>query len=463
MIEHVQQGPAPQRGHRRAAATGLAVGLVAASLGGCSTPTDEHPRNIIVLIGDGMGYNQVDLASLYQAGTSDSQVVVDGERPSASALPRTPTQPFERFDVRLAVSTYSVAGSYDGTLAWTDPAYVDRAPTDSAAAATALASGVKTYDAAIGVGPDKQPVELVTERAAAVGKATGVVTSVPFSHATPAGFATHEADRDSYRAITADYLASDLDVIMGAGHPFYDDDHRRVGEQYKYISTADWLALTTGDTPFTFLDDPSDLAALATAVDPPDRVFGVAQVASTLQERRTGDLQADPYAAPLNDVPSLATLARGALNVLGRDPDGLLLMVEGGAIDWAGHDNSAGRLIEEALAFDATVQAVVTWVEHESSWDETLVVVTADHETGHLTGPGPEGGWAPLTGTRGQVAANTWQSDEHTNSLVPLFARGAGAQQLVERADASDPVRGAYLDNTEVAQVVLDALGQPRG
>ena len=311
---------------------------------------------------------------------------------------------------------------------------------------------MKTYDAAIGVDADQQPVELVTERAAALGKATGLVTTVPVSHATPAGFGAHDVERDNYKAITNDYLGSDLDVVMGAGHPLYTDDHATAEAKYKYISKADWAALTSGATPFTFVDDATAFQELTVAADPPDRVFGVAQVATTLQERRSGDLAAAPYAVPFNEVPDLTTLTMGALNVLRQDPDGLFLMVEGGAIDWAGHDNSASRLIEEELAFYDTVQAVVDWVERESSWDETLLVVTADHESGHLSAPGSEAGWKALTGTKGQVPAHVWGSEDHTNSLVPLFAKGAGASALAARADSVDPVRGQYLDNTEVAQ-----------
>lgn len=436
-------------------ATVATCGVVAALPAGCGLAGEEAPRNVIIMIGDGMGFNQIDMASLYEWGTSNWQVSVDPMTRTATQQPRTSSQPFEQFDVQAAVSTFSVDGGYDPARAWSDDGYLDDAPTDSAAAATALASGVKTYDAGIGVGPDRQEVQLVTERAAELGKATGVVTSVPVSHATPGGFSAHDVERDNFHQIATDMLRSDVDVIIGAGHPLYDDDHRSAKPKYKYISKGSWKALTGSMTPFTFMETRADFEALAAAEDPPDRVFGVTQVATTLQARRSGDLAAAPYTDPANDVPDLATLARGALNVLGRDPDGLFLLIEGGAIDWACHDNSAGRLIEEELAFAEAVRAVSDWVEEESSWDETLVIVTADHETGHLMAPGSETGWRPLTGTRGQVPTHEWGSEKHTNSLVPLFAEGAGAQALAERADAIDPVRGQYLDNTDIGQVIL--------
>lgn len=105
------------------------------------------------------------------------------------------------------------------------------------------------------MGPDRQPVELITERAAALGKATGVVTSAPFSHATPAGFAAHDVERANFKAITSDCLASDLDVVMGAGHPLFSIDHTPATVDYKNISRSDWTALRTGATLFTFVED----------------------------------------------------------------------------------------------------------------------------------------------------------------------------------------------------------------
>lgn len=431
----------------------------AAAIPATAIPAAPHgPKNVIVLIGDGMSYNQLDLTSLYENGTANWQVAVDPVAGTLEHVPGTPAQVYESFDVQVGITTYSYFGGYEPSLAWSDFAYLNLKPTDSAAAATAMAAGVKTYDAAIGVDVDGSPVELVTERASSLGKATGVVTSVPYSHATPAGYAAHEASRNSYTAITDDYLASEIDVVFGAGHPMYTDSHSPRAARYQYVSASAWANLTTGATPFAFIEDKADFEDLAIAETTPERVFGVAQVASTLQQGRSGNAQATPYEVPLNDVPDLATLTRGALNILDEDADGLFLMVEGGAIDWAGHANQAGRMIEETREFNAAVEAVVDWVETESSWRDTLVIVTGDHETGYLTGPGSNPGWTPMTGVAGQVAALQWNSGNHTNTLLPLFAQGAGAKELERLADGVDPVRGAYLDNTDVANVLLTDL-----
>jgi alkaline phosphatase len=116
-------------------------------------------------------------------------------------------------------------------------------------------------------------------------------------------------------------------------------------------------------------------------------------------------------------------------------------------------------MIEETRSVLDTVAAVEDWVEANSSWDETLLVVTADHETGYLTGPGADPGWTPITGRAGTVPAVDWHTDDHTASLVPFYARGTGSAELAARATHHDPVRGRYLDNTALPKVVRALWG----
>ena len=204
-------------------------------------------------------------------------------------------------------------------------------------------------------------------------------------------------------------------------------------------------------------------------METPKRVFGLARAASTLQQSRTnGDPKAPPFTVPFNqDVPDLAEMTRGALNVLDNDPDGFFVMIEGGAIDWAGHANQSGRIIEEKIDFDKAIEAVINWVETKSSWNETLVMITGDHETGYLMGPGSgndsllaEGGinavWVPLASNgKGEEPGMEWHSGGHTNQLIPFYAKGAGSEIFDDYTDQSDPVRGRYIDNTEVAKVMF--------
>lgn len=316
-----------------AAAVG-ASGIAQAAPDPVKNPTKPQVKNVIVMISDGMGYNQKDAATLYQYG-------------------KTGTQIYESFPFQSAMSTYSV-GSYDPALAWSNFDYVKSRPTDSAAAATAMSTGVKTYDAAIGVDLNGSPLKHGFQLAEEKGKATGVITSVEFSHATPAGFVAHNVSRNNYEAIAQEMLLnSATDVIMSAGHPWFTDSGMpRTAPSYRYVGgQSTWDGIVAGTVAIADADgdgvaDPwalvqtraefQELMAGAT----PKRVAGVAQAATTLQQGRGGDRKAAPYVVPLNDnVPTLVEMTKAALNVLDNDPDGLALIIEGGAGDWAGHAN----------------------------------------------------------------------------------------------------------------------------
>jgi alkaline phosphatase len=426
-------------------------------------PAGKAPlaKNVILMISDGCGYNQIAATNYYTVGRANAQ-------------------PYEHFPVAVGMSTYSTGNGttplgYDPDLAWSDFNYVKSGATDSASAGTAMATGIKTYDAAIGMDTNRQPLFSVTERAEALGKATGVVTSVQFSHATPATFVAHNVSRNNYAQIAEEMImASAVDVIMGTGNPWFDDSGKvRATPSYQYVGGQTvWDALAAGTAgadangdgqadPWTLVETRDGFASLISGTTP-DRVLGVAQVGSTLQQSRSGDGQAAPWAVPLTEsVPTLAEMTAAALNILDNDPDGLFLMVEGGAVDWAGHANQLGRLIEEEVDFNNAVNAVIAWVTANSNWAETLVIVTGDHETGYLTGPASgttddQAVWNPIVNMgKGNLPLVQWNSGNHTNSLIPFFARGAAANIFKAMADECDPVRGNYLDNTELAQGIF--------
>lgn len=416
------------------------------------TTAAAGPKNVIVMIGDGMGFNQLDAASLYRHGTSFAQVKVDASSGRVVRAKSTPIPELAAFDVSLAARTIQRGGTYNPKRAWTEFGYVRSKPTDSAAAATAMVTGVKTYNGAIGVGPDRKSRKNLAEIAISTGRKAGVVSSVAFSHATPAAFSAHDTDRDDYRDIARDQLKSKLSVIMGAGHPWYTDNrNKRSQAKYTYLYKSDYKKLTSGRSGFRYLASKAAFDKLTTG-DAPDRVFGIARVASTLQQKRSG-VTSRPKASK-NPVPTLSTMTRGALNVLDADPDGLFLMVEGGAIDWANHSNQAGRLLEETSAFLDAISAVTKWVETNSSWEETLLIVTADHESGYLTGRGANPDWTMITGAAGSVPKLSWHSKAHTKQLVPLFARGAGAAEFTKAVIGTDPVRRGFVDNTSIFTIV---------
>lgn len=411
-------------------------------------------KNVIVMISDGCGYNQIAAADYYQYGKAGTQI-------------------YENFPVKLGMSTYSV-GSYNSKSAWENFNYVNNGPTDSAAAATAMSTGVKTYDSAIGVDFYGVPKKHISEYFEEQGKSTGVVTSVEFSHATPAGFVAHNVDRNNYEALANEMiLSSKTDVIMGAGNPLYDDNGKAAAKpSYKYVGGENtWNELVNGTLPVADADGdkiPNPWTLIQTKEEfqklqkgtTPKRVIGVPQVHSTLQQNRGGDQKADAYKVAFNqNVPSLAEMATGALNVLDNNKNGFFLMIEGGAIDWAGHANQSGRLIEEEVDFNKAVEAVNQWVTENSNWGETLLIVTGDHETGYLTGPSSNNEWKPVVNNgAGNMPGMQWNSGNHTNSLIPLFAKGDAARLLKKYADETDEVRGNYIDNTEIPKAILRAI-----
>lgn len=424
------------------------------------TPAPEEPasgpKNIIYMIGDGMGYNHVAATNLYETGQSRYLVESDEDGSNPVQLPGDPVQVFEHFNL-LSLATYQAGNSYEADRAWTDHNYINESYTDSAAAGTAMATGVKTANGMLGVDAAGTVLENASERAKEQGKAAGVVSSVPFSHATPAAWAAHNQSRNDYHGIASEMIDGDLDVIMGAGHPMYDNTNRPLAKaNYRYISAEDYWEVSSGATDWTYVESQDEFQALADGVVEGDtQYFGLAPVASTLQQGRAGT-SAAPYDVPMNNVVDLATMTTGALNVLGQYDDGFHLMVEAGAIDWTGHANDIYRNIEETQSFNAAIEAAVAWVEENSSWDETLLIVTADHETGYLSGADEDPNWNAMFGNVGEVPNVGWYSGNHTNQLVPFFFKGAGSEDIYARIDGTDPVRGDYIDNTLVADLTLN-------
>ncbi|MBK8167168.1 MAG: alkaline phosphatase [bacterium] len=444
------------------------LALVAATAAATDGPSGAMeapvvPRNIILMIADGCGYPHLQAGALWRDGAD--------RFPELAALP-----------VQLAVATFAEGGSYDGDTYWAKgPA--GQPTTDSAAAITALTTGQRTHNGRLAVTPDGAPLPTIVEAMERGGRSTGLVTSVPFAHATPAGCAVNNEDRDRYLEISRDLLTrSPLDVLMGAGHPDFDRQGFAVKmAEYRFVGGQDtWEGLRAGTTggdadgdgwpdPWRLLEDPEAVRALAAGEAPP-RVAVVARVRETLQQQRIGDRQAAPFAEPpLTGVPTLAEMTRGALNVLDDDPDGFFLMVEGGAIDWAGHNRQPGRLVEEVVGFVEAVGAVLAWVAAHGGWEHNLLLVTADHETGYLGGPAPATGPEPACLASlpleprgpGVPPGLRFNSGDHTNALVPLAAAGPGSTRLTAVAGDVDPVRGLWLPNVAIGVLLQDLADSP--
>ncbi|MBN8193635.1 alkaline phosphatase [Bacillus sp. NTK074B] len=242
--------------------------------------------------------------------------------------------------------------------------------TDSAAAATAMSGGVKTYNNAIAVDNDKSNVKTVLEQAKENGMSTGIVATSEITHATPASYGAHEESRKSEDAIANDYYDEmingkhKIDVMLGGGTDFFERDDRNIAEQFKkdgysYVKSAEELKK-----------------------DDHDQILGL-----------FAESGMDKMIDRDEKQPSLADMTTAALDRLKGNKDGFFLMVEGSQIDWAGHDNDVVGAMSEMRDFEQAFEKVRDFAKENG---ETLVIVTADHSTGGISiGSDGEYNWDP--------------------------------------------------------------------
>ena len=456
-------------------------------------------KNVIIFISDGGGFNAYWSASYYQHGR------LGGQPYDSEAWSKYASLTASLNTMKKDASEDDDEPSYDPSKAWSmEGVYamalaggtsfkgyteLKNSPTDSAASGTAMALGEKAYNGAVNYVPDySQRIRAargrtISELAKAKGKSTGVVTSVYWSDATPSTFGgAHSSGRGKKTDIANQMLNSGtLDLIMGGGHPEYDRNGAPVEptkeSDYEMIGGSfTWNMLTSGRHAqgWKLVQSKPEFEALMSGPTPA-RVLGIPRVHQTLQQQRQTrdwnrdgrvddtDVRAaaaftDPFIAT---VPTLATMTRGALNVLGKNPKGFYVMIEGGAVDWAGHANQPGRIIEEMIGFNAAVQAAQDWVNHNSSWDETLIIITSDHETGLLLGLNSDRMvFDPVINRgAGRMPGMYFNSGGHSNLLVPIRARGPGAELFEKYVKGHDPVHGRYVDNTTIFEVAKTAMG----
>ena len=306
-------------------------------------------------------------------------VVGDGIGEGALDAARRVSGPLamERLPVRGAVETSSASHRI----------------TDSGAAATALATGASTYNGAVGVGPDSLPVETLLEAAEERGMATGLVSTSSVTHATPAAFAAHVASRSWQEVIAAQMAEAGMEVLLGGGASFFRAEDREDG--------VDRLA------PFRA----RGCATLAAAAALPE-------VEAAPPACLVGLFAEEALAEVGVRSPSLLEMVEAGVEILLEDPDGFVLMVEGSQIDWAAHANDGPRTAAETAELDAVVQSLLTRLDGR---ENTVLVVTADHETGGLA----------LAEEAGEPTY-TWRTTRHTADPVPLFASGPGTSPLAD-------------------------------
>jgi alkaline phosphatase len=255
-----------------------------------------------------------------------------------------------------AVSANELWVEHFPVMGMVDTRASDNKITDSAAAATAFSAGVMTYNGAIGVDPDSSSVTTVLEIAQRRGLATGLVATSSITHATPAAFASHVPNRGMLFEIARQLAAAEVDVILAGGRRFFDPAIRP--------DSLDLLSTLRARSPY--VETAAELADLKTGM------------ANTL----VGFFADDHMPAEPQRSPTLPAMTRAALEVLDHDPDGFFLMVEGSQPDWRGHENGPlSAIAAEVLDLD---RAVGVALEYQARHPETLIVVTADHETGGL-------------------------------------------------------------------------------
>lgn len=273
----------------------------------------------------------------------------------------------------------------------------NRLITDSGAGGTALASGYKTLYHAVGVTPDGKPVTTLGDLAKQNGKNAGIAVTCRLWDATPGDFCAHNIDRENEQEIIADYPDCGYDYIFGGGAKYFVDrkDGRNIFNEmkdhgYKVVRTMDALA-TQKSLP---------LVAVPFDVDVP------------LPAER-GDL--------------LAKASLKGLDLLNQNTNGFFMMIEGSQLDDYGHFNQLDLLMEETLDFDQTIGAVMQWAARDG---ETLVVVTADHETGGLTLIGGDKDTGTIT--------CRFSTTDHSGVMVPVYAFGPGAEEFTGIMENTD-------------------------
>ncbi|WP_052345215.1 alkaline phosphatase [Alkaliflexus imshenetskii] len=329
---------------------------------------NETPKNVVLFIGDGMGLTQIHAAMIANGGSL--------------------------FLNNFRHIGFTTTHSYSSFV------------TGSAEAATAIASGVKTYGGAIGVDPDTNAVKTILHKAIEKGLSTGLISTSAITHATPAAFIAHQPDRKMYEEIAGDFLKYEIDLLIGGGL-------RHFGER----SDGQNLLLKLNDKGYQIYHKLYEIAAAKSG-----------KLVGLTADEHNGRVDQRGYVLPV--------ATESALNILSENEKGFFVMIEGSQIDWAGHENNIVYLIEEMLDFDKAIGRALEFAEMNK---ETLIIVASDHETGGMTIH--DGCYKA-----GMVKAN-FATPKHTGVLVPIFAYGPGAHLFT-----------GFMDNTDIHNVIEELL-----
>ncbi len=326
-------------------------------------------RNVVLMIGDGMGISQISAALVANKG--------------------------ELYLEYFPVGGFMKVNSSSGVN------------TDSGASATAMATGSKTFNGMIGIDKYENKQKTIIEIAESKGFATGIVVTSSVTHATPAAFISHVLSRNYYEMIAAQYLKIDIDVFIGGGRKNFQHRMDERNLLVELMQKGYQLAMN--------LDDLNNVTS--------GKVAGLLS-ASHLPAVQVGR----------GDMLERST--KKALELLNQNEKGFFLLVEGSQIDWGGHGNDLDYIIEETLDFDKAIGIVLEFAVEDH---ETLVIVTADHETGGLAMTGGDM-------RKGNVEGK-FSTKGHTADMVPVFAYGPGSEEF-----------GGIIDNTDIFKKISKLL-----
>ena len=356
----------------------LALAVLALVVLASSCLAATAPRNVILLIGDGMGIGPVTAARCAGPGRG-GRLAMD-------------TMPYTGFSITYAANALV---------------------TDSAAAGTALATGVKTNNGMISVDPSGKRVKTILELAREMGKATGIVSTKFITDATPAVFVAHADSRSKNEEIAAQMVHSGVDVVLGGGRQYFvpvsgggarKDDRDLLDEaiklHYSVVDSADAMSKSTSH-----------------------RLIGLFAPSIMTSDR---------------PEPTIAEMTAKAISTLSANAKGFFMMSEGGKIDSMGHANDATGNTKETLMFDEAVRTALNFAKKDG---HTLVIVTADHDTGGLVVLEPS--------KDNPVFTPGWVNKGHDENMVPIYAYGPGAESFT----------GTH-DNTEIPRMIAGLWGK---
>jgi alkaline phosphatase len=367
----------------------LLFAIVLLVLSGCTNTSNQKPQNVIYLIGDGMGFGAV------------SSLLLSMEEKTG----------FEKAPV-IGLSETCSANNY---------------VTDSPAGGTALATGTRTCNGFLGVGPDSVQLESLLKKAQKMGKKTGIVVNTTLTEATPGAFYAGVTSRKESYKIAEQFTESGVDVAIGAGLSAFINrpdsvDMTAVLIEKGYNVYLDWKSvLETQSDKFVGILDMGDVhrrnkksTTTASAAEGQE-VCLAAQLAATEDNADT-----TRFSEPTEYLHKACTKA---LSVLEKDaPQGFFLMVESAIIDGYGHNNDSEGMIEEMKELDQTLKTLIAYVDKHPN---TLLVVTADHETG-----GTGVAYKSHEVNQPEGLHLNFSTKGHTGTVVPIFAYGAGAENF---------------------------------